>query len=429
MRIKKYEAASVHEALKLIKAELGPDALILSSQSVRKNGPFGFLGKPVVEITAAIDSDFRQVERKGDVFPGNKELAFGTDEFKSAYPYPYKEDRIVNNHRSSNIRVDTLITNGSEMCGLPHDSTNGPGSYTGISIKEDLEQIKRMLSSASPWDRITSPILFSANASSFYQGLIISGVDPLISLRLIERLEKMHPSRAGIDLFKWRKSLSKAVNGLIDVTEPFLAGKEKAIAHLLVGPTGVGKTTTLVKLAAQFTLVQKKRVALINIDNYRIGASQQLKIYSQIIKIPMESVSDPGSFRETRRKFADYDLILIDSTGCSQKDVYQIKAMEDFLENDLQINRHLVLSATAKERDLRETIHNFQNLRIRSFIFTKIDESNSFGEIVNQCVFAKKPLSYLTTGQKVPEDIELARAERVAELVIKDIFPATGTRF
>lgn len=388
MRIKKYEAPSVHEALKLIKADLGPDAVILDTRSVRKNGPFGFLEKPIIEITAAIESDPIDLVKQIDGLSRKERPAVQLTDMSPASPW-------------SNGRY-----------GLERDT----------GLREELEKIKQMISSLQDEERAESKIKLSNTASSYYQGMIKSGVDPFISLRLLEGLEKMHPSRDGIDPSKWRNNLAKALAGLIKVTGPFSAGKESAVArHLLLGPTGVGKTTTLVKLAAQFTLVQKKKVALINIDNYRIGAAEQLKIYSQIIGVPMESVSDSDSFQNALKKFAVFDLIFIDSTGRSQKDVEQLKAMEEYVPGNSQINCHLVLSATTKDRDLREVINNYRCLNIESFIFTKIDESNSFGEIVNQCVRAKKPLSYLTTGQKVPEDLELASAQRVTELVLKDI--------
>ena len=186
-----------------------------------------------------------------------------------------------------------------------------------------------------------------------------------------------------------------------------------------VGPTGVGKTTTIAKLAAELSLNQKKEVALLTLDTYRIAAIEQLKIYSKIIDIPLSIARDKKEFQEALQLYKDKDIVLIDTAGSSRKDEKQMKELMDFLKGDVSVETHLVLSSTDQEDILFSNIKRFYPLSVDRLIFTKLDEANSFGMLFNIAMKTNKAISYFTTGQKVPEDIEVATAEKTIDLIFQ----------
>ena len=199
--------------------------------------------------------------------------------------------------------------------------------------------------------------------------------------------------------------------GAIELTP----GQLKAVA--LIGPTGVGKTTTIAKLAAHFALVEKKKVALLTMDTYRIAAVEQLKIYSQILEIPLGVAYNQAEVAPVIAQYADYDLLLIDTAGRSQKNIMQVGELKSLLEA-VGCETHLVLSSQTKEQDMLESIQRFAAARVDRLIFSKLDETDSYGTLLNVAYRTGLPLSYLTTGQKVPEDLEPATGSKLAGLLL-----------
>ena len=193
--------------------------------------------------------------------------------------------------------------------------------------------------------------------------------------------------------------------------------KPKIVA--LIGPTGVGKTTTLAKIAAKFVLESSTKVALITADTYRISAVEQLKTYSDILGLPLEIVYNPEALQEAIKKHADKQLILIDTAGRSQYNEFQMKELCELLAVDPNIEKHLVMSSTTKNSDGMELVNNFSICEPSRVIFTKVDETSTHGIILNVLHKRKLALSYLTTGQSVPDDIEPASLERLTEILLR----------
>lgn len=192
-------------------------------------------------------------------------------------------------------------------------------------------------------------------------------------------------------------------------------GQLKAVA--LIGPTGVGKTTTIAKLAAHFALVERKRVALLTVDTYRIAAVEQLKTYSQIIDIPISVAYSHAEVLPAIERFSGYDLLLIDTAGRSQKNIMQVGELKTLLET-VRCETHLVLAAQMKEQDMIEATQRFAAARVDRLLLSKLDETSVYGTLLNVALRTGIPLSYMTTGQKVPEDIELADGSKLASLIL-----------
>ena len=189
----------------------------------------------------------------------------------------------------------------------------------------------------------------------------------------------------------------------------------------LLGTTGVGKTTTLAKIAAKFVLEKRTSVALITADTYRISAVEQLKTYSDILELPLEIVYSPAELASALERHRGRELILIDTAGRSQHNEYQMRELEEFLRVNPRIEKHLVISATTKLTDARQIMNKFSQVEPDRIIFTKTDETGSLGMIVNLLHDSKYSLSYFTTGQSVPDDIERANVEVLSALLMKKI--------
>ena len=202
------------------------------------------------------------------------------------------------------------------------------------------------------------------------------------------------------------------VSGPIRVT----SGKRRLVA--LVGPTGVGKTTTIAKLAANFRLRDQRRVGMITVDTYRIAAVEQLRTYADIMDLPMEVVSTPRELREAIQRLSHLDLILMDTAGRSPRDDVQIQELKSMLAEARPDEVHLVLSAVSSVQQLQTTAKNFERVGVTSLTLTKLDEAISLGNILPLLRSCKLPLSYITNGQNVPDDIEAADKRKLARSIL-----------
>ena len=203
----------------------------------------------------------------------------------------------------------------------------------------------------------------------------------------------------------------KTTNGIENIEQ-----SQKIVSF--IGPTGVGKTTTAAKICSEQILQYKRKVALITVDTMRIAAVEQLRAYAKVINVPLSIVSDKVELDRAISSYADYDVIVIDTGGCSQRDETQMFELRDIFDERGRLHNILVLSATTKDSDTNEITRKFGSMPLDSIVFTKLDESSSYGSIFNHAIRFKKPVSYLTTGQNVPEDIELATKERLVDLLL-----------
>ncbi|NIA20849.1 MAG: hypothetical protein GWP05_02520 [Anaerolineaceae bacterium] len=194
----------------------------------------------------------------------------------------------------------------------------------------------------------------------------------------------------------------------------------------MIGPTGVGKTTTIAKLAAQFRLRQHRSVGLITIDTYRIGAVDQLRTYAEIIDVPLKVVLTPKELRRAVDEFSDMDFILIDTAGRSQRDVLKMNELRQFLEAVKPHETHLVISSTCGHKNVESVLEQFAAFSIDRIVLTKLDEAVGFGIILTVLQRTKQKLSYVTVGQDVPDDIEAGEPRKLAELIVPSMAARAG---
>jgi flagellar biosynthesis protein FlhF len=244
--------------------------------------------------------------------------------------------------------------------------------------------------------------------------MIKNGVEEAVAQNALmpaqrEIVEKGYP-RAGT----LGQLVTRTLGAQLKVSGPIegIPGRPRVIAF--IGPTGVGKTTTLVKLASQYALVHNLKVALLTADTYRIGAVEQLRIYRDIMDLPFEAVSSPEEMGPALKRHADRDLIFFDTAGRSPQNRRQIQDLKAFMEAAKPSETHLCVSATTKNADLMPIVGKFGLVPVNRFLVTKLDETRQHGMLLNLAANFQVPISYLTTGQNVPHDIEVATPERMA---------------
>ena len=431
MQVKVFESEDMASGLKMVKKELGPDALILSTRTV-KNGKLGLLGKPMLEITAAIDTTQPSISNSTHSFsvkePAMKKRRVSgfscvvDDTFSTQLPgqnqqYPVQSDeRTAGESRPNGIEraEDHIRSEVNELKDL---------------IKDLAREISKISTSAKSSETVNPKGLqvsrnFSGNKMQQIQGdhilsmLINRGINVessrTIASFLRESLTEQELCRE--DLV--RETIVETIQGLIEVSPPDFNSLDGQHIMAFVGPTGVGKTTTLAKIAAFYLAGYSRSIALITIDTYRIAAVEQLKVYGEIMHLPVDVVITPDQLEQAIEKHRDKELILIDTAGRSPRDEFCIEELSTFLHPQLNIEKHLVLSATTREQELLETIRRFDPLGISNTIFTKIDECTNLGILLNIQIQNSNPLSYVTNGQRVPEDLLEISQKKVAELIM-----------
>ncbi|MGB5157853.1 hypothetical protein [Desulfobacterium sp. N47] len=288
------------------------------------------------------------------------------------------------------------------------------GSYE--DVKSELLNIKEMIYILNHSEGAADKLMMKPETLSIYAKLIRNGVNEHYARKFLEKGGAFN--NEGPDNIKAVKTDTvKAMIEQIEICKPFENTNGKQIITAMIGTTGVGKTTTIAKLAAQLTLKNKIKVGLISIDNYRIGAIEQLKTYANILGIPCMPAFNRKDLVAAIGRLSNVDAIIIDTAGQSQYDGKRIEELRNIITDDLKIESHLLLNVATAEEEMNKIAINFSLLEYKSYIFTKLDESEKYGSVINQLMKKQLPVSYLTTGQNVPDDIEHASKNRVAKLL------------
>jgi len=441
MLVKTFQAASMPEALRMVKAELGPDAMILSTKKETTGGFLGFFSKQVYRVTAAIDPARKTATRPSAPVayrePAPRERT-AREEMESSMLAPLarelkdlREKVESLTRREEEARTEANPADGAEAAGLLD---------SGVNLKNiprsDLEEIKKLLLATLAkshevdakdvkWPTVAAEGSLEGQSgadllpddSPLARELAASGVSTGLIRKIVDTLNTL-PLQSGNQSVKGR--LGETLGRLIKFAGTLKLKKNSPRIIALVGPTGVGKTTTAAKLAAMYALNKGNKVALITMDIFRVGAVEQLKTYSRIMGIPLEVASTPKELEKAVEKHSACDLIVIDTAGRSHKDKEKLDEMKNFLEDKIPMEVYLCLSATTKDRELEEILNRFRIFQISKVVFTKIDECESFGNMVNLLMKDNLQIAYFTTGQRVPEDIEIATPAKLADMIFRE---------
>ncbi len=368
MQVRTYVAPTKLEALLKIREELGADAVILGERIVRKGKLFS--KKPMVEIQVGIRGTEATPELKPTAEATSKVEPKGIDTIDPTQTRLRKLEREIQEIRS-------LVQMLCEQQGATIPSPKAEPTERAITVAVDEHPLLRPLLS--------------------------TGIEPDVARELLRRVPRI-PQNAAIGALKQSLLAKIPIGGVM----PRESRLRQVVA--LVGPTGVGKTTTIAKLAAIHSLDYNRKVALLSLDTYRIGAIQQLRSYAEIMNLPLHIATNADEVQEGLELFRGYDLVLIDTIGRGQRDEPHLQEMYHALM-PAQPMVYLVLSATADTAVLDEAVQKFGVFAPEAMILTKTDEAVRFGNCINLCVRNPIPIAYFTTGQRVPEDICNADAQ------------------
>lgn len=369
MLVKKFVAENYVEALQRVKRELGEDALVLATRSL-KSGAEGAAGSTAsrVEITAALERE-----------PQTQEA-------------------------SSLRRTKPRFSQGTNWA-------------ESMAQRPDWEEWLPMFQSLLTRTERAQAVGLRADQMDLFNRIVKNGVEEKWALRFFEflntgRFPVKDASRppGPVDIEAMAKRLVRCGGGIV------AAAKGPHIVAL-VGPTGVGKTTTIAKLAAHFAHHENLRVAMVSLDSFRLGAFDQIRAFGDLMKVPVEGVAGRLDFRRIVQKHADKQLILVDTTGKSRKDQDHVRQLGAVFGAVGEVEVHLVQSITSEVQVLNETFTQFAPLNPHRMLFTKLDEGVRFGALLNCAIRWHLPFSYFTTGQRVPEDLEVVRKDRVIRLI------------
>jgi flagellar biosynthesis protein FlhF len=377
MKVKKYTAPTMPEAMKKIRSELGESAVILNSKMIYTGGFLGLFKKKNIEVIAAID-------------PNGKPKSTG---------------------RRAPSEKPQVMQPPSQPVIKPAHGTDSSSLQLEKEISE-LKSIVQLLKSSNGFEHypedIRKALMFLKNQE----------VDEEYILETAEHLMKLKNNEELLSHEEIGTALSRFLTSKLDGM-PFggISYKKKFVN--VIGPTGVGKTTTLAKMAAEAVLEKRKKIAFITTDTYRIAAIEQLKTYAQLLNVPLEVVYKLADFQKAIEKFSDYDLIFVDTAGRNFREEKYVKDLEKIIDFKNDMETFLVLSMTAKEKDLKEIISKFSNVPIEKFIFSKMDETSSYGTMYNIIRSKQKGAAYITAGQSVPEDISEGSPNEIVRLLME----------
>ncbi|WP_210363835.1 flagellar biosynthesis protein FlhF [Bacillus sp. REN3] len=379
MKVKKYTASSMPEAMMKVRSELGSDAVILNSKTLQSHGFFGLFKKNSIEVIAAIDPELTSSPRQ---------------------------------HAKERVEPGTFRSQQSRV----PEERRAAGNQEDNELLKEISQLREMLQDTGLENKLAVPL--PAPIKSQVEWLAGQEVDPeYINELTASLLERWYVSGAAEEERKVRQWCAEEIKGkLSNYSFGGLTFRKKFIN--VVGPTGVGKTTTLAKIAAESVLKHNKKVAFITTDTYRIAAIEQLKTYAGILDVPIEVCYNLEDFKEAADKFDEYDHIFIDTAGRNFRNKKYVEDLKRAIDFGHEMETFLVLSLTAKQRDMEEIYRQFSLIAIDRFIFTKLDETAMHGSMLNMINKFSTGAAYLTNGQDVPDDLIAASPGIIAETIL-----------
>jgi flagellar biosynthesis protein FlhF len=389
MKIKTYEAPTLEEAYAKMNYEaesLGCETSVVSTRKMLKGGVFGLFGTPVVQLTVAMD----EPKKIPDTGTAQVQQQRASEPIGVCAPASLPVT-------AASSQVDALLEMKRRITGS-RLSEFDPSAALPASRIERLPGVLPLIA----------------------KQLISQEVDETVVLRLLNDIARNLNERECGDESLVYQYLKDRLSRIMYVAGPIEHREKHLKVVAFVGPTGAGKTTTIAKLAADFTFNQNKRAALITIDTFRIGAIEQLGKYAQIMDLPIEVVATPQDLKCAVNKHSDKDVILIDTAGRSPRDEMNLSGLKGFISVLQPVEVHLVLSAGARDRDSFEIIERFNRICVDRIIFTKLDETTRYGGMVNILDKVNIPVSYLSIGQNVPSDIVIGDAQELSNLIVKN---------
>ena len=402
MIIKKYLAKTEKEAIEIAKKDLGEHIVIMNVKNTKKKGILGWFGQTMVEVTVALESEN---DKTSQMFGPKKETTgpiVPDSVWEKATPQK-SETKVVQNEETGKAIVEKL--DGLQQL-LQQQLVRDEDTK---SVEKKVKEVKKK----KPSDEIITFMKL------LYNTMIENEVADKYANELIDEIERKGKPDMQMDFALsnvYQKMILKF--GQANLIKP--ANNNPKIVYF-IGPTGVGKTTTIAKIASKFRVEEKKKIALLTADTYRIAAAEQLRTYANILEVPFRVIYSPEEIMQSVEEYKDYDYILVDTTGHSHQNQEQKTAILDFVNavnDEIEKEVFLVVSATTKYRDLIRIADAYKEVTGYKLIFTKLDETTALGNLYNLRLYTDAPLSYVTCGQNVPDDISPFNAQSTVKQIL-----------
>ncbi len=395
MNMQTFKATTMAQALQQVKTTMGASAVILHTRTYHARFFLGLRRREIVEITAGSGAGI-----------GRRPAA------TTAYGPGYSRASV---RPSAQTTIRTTAENRTQLL----QSSVGSNAVM-LGLSQEMTQVRQMVNDLLKNQRQQQKPQVPQELFDQYLQLIQNQVADELAQSIVKSLQReIRPEYLSRPDFV-RDRLAEQIEKLIPTTGPIMRRKTDG-PHIvgLIGPTGVGKTTTLAKLAANLKLKEKHRVGLITLDTYRIAAVDQLRRYAEIIGAPLKVVGNAEELRAAVDSMADMAFILIDTAGRSPKDAMKLNELRGLLSAVKPDEVHLVLASTAGQSAVELAVQRFSEVRVDKIIFTKVDEAAHLGVVLNVAAKVNKSLSYVTTGQDVPDDIiEAGRDHLLAKMIL-----------
>ena len=410
MIIKRYQGKTEEEATDLAKKELGDSVIVMNVKNVKRKGVFALLKKPLVEVTVALEEETERF------VPAKKEPA--------AAPRPEgslaKNTPIINAWRKQAEEASEKSSTEMDAIGEKLDSLQSlleqqfQKKNAGEPEKEPENTTEAQAGPEEP--KSAELVKFM---KLLYNMMLENEVDEKYINQIMDEIEKQHKPNMPFD-YALANTYQKMILKFGPTTEIAPAAKGPKVIFF-VGPTGVGKTTTIAKLASRFSVDEKKKVALLTADTYRIAAAEQLKTYANILEVPFKVIYTIEEMENALAELKDFDYLFVDTAGHSHQNQAQKESMKAFVKSlDGQAEKEvfLVLSATTKYRDLLEIADSYREMGEYKLIFTKLDETGAYGNLLNIKLYTGAGISYVTYRQNVPDDIEKFNPQKTVKQLL-----------
>ena len=380
------------EALAKVREELGPEAIIMNTRSEKKGGVFDFVGKSMVEVTAAVDEKPLDGKNRGGISARTAPISpTEARQYPPDRPVSYEQPSRGGYHKPpSEVEIKAL----GERLDLDH-------------MMDDIRDLKRSVKAIADNSLAGDMDGLSGNPRALLTNMRNAGMEDKIAKRLIRQIiNELSAVELADSSVIAKKASELLLEGIGEVSPILMAGAKPRIVAF-VGPTGSGKTTTIAKLATDFSLHTGKKVAVLSIDTKRVDAVGQLKAYCRIINIPLFIAYSPDDLPGLMPGIMNSDITLVDTPGSGPMDRQQMMEMVEFLQKMVPQEVHLSISVTTSLADMKKIFENFSLLKPNRILFTKLDETEYYGTMISFAIISKKPLSYVTFGESVPGDFTL----------------------
>lgn len=401
MIIKKFQAETEKEAILMAKEELGKDAIVTNIKTIKPKGIYKFFRPSKVEITAAVDDTVNYEE----------------DSLLSSF------QKLINeNHSNKQTETKKVI---EKQLDKEENLFDDVKSTYSSEIEKRLDSLQNLIEKQIKPTQENVTLSIEEDKSNeneyiklIYKQMLINEVDEKYANQIINEIESTLQKGASVDTVL--TSIYQKIVLKLGQPETIELEEKNTKFVFFIGPTGVGKTTTIAKIASGFKMNKNTKMALVTSDTYRIAAVEQLRIYANILGVPLKVIYSAEEMSQTKEEFEDYDIVLIDTAGRSHKNTEQKDDLEALLGtvDDSMKEIYLVLSATTKYKDLVRITETYSTIANYRIIFTKLDETICMGNILNVKMMTGSPLSYVAWGQNVPNDIGRLDAQFVAKKLL-----------